>query len=410
VLVARAVAVLGLTLAALVPAAGPASAHRLSPAYFGLTETAPNTFDAQWKVSIPGGLADSLVPKIPDGCALAGEVRAYTVGDARIQHGSLECPRGITGRSISVDGLDASATDVLLRIDFADGTAFTHRLVPTAPSVTIPEHPGAAEVISTYLVLGVEHILLGIDHLLFVLALLLLVDGLRRLVATVTAFTLAHSITLAAATLGFVAVPSAPVESTIALSILFVASELARRPIRIASKSSLLPLSLPPLHSPPPLSPQLPQSSAPPLSPPSSRPLSLSSPRRRWFDAGRPWPPPAAPSASAAAAVRADTGPDLMARFPWLVAFCFGLLHGFGFAGALSDVGLPQRAIPLALLFFNVGVEIGQLLFIAAVLALGACWRRAHLPVPPAWRRFAAYAIGIAAAYWFFGRAGQIFV
>lgn len=339
-------------LALLAAAAGPAAAHRLSPAYFGLTETAPNRFDVQWKVSIPGGLADALVPQIPDGCTIEGEVRAYEVGDARIQHGTLACPDGITGRSVSVDGLAASATDVLLRVDFADGTSFTHRLVPTAPSVVIPAQAGAIEVIRTYLVLGVEHILLGVDHLLFVLALLLLVNGLRRLVATVTAFTVAHSLTLAAATLGFVAVPSAPVEATIALSILFVATELARRHARTTRGGA----------------------------------------------------------GTADARMAGGGEPDLMARFPWLVAFSFGLLHGFGFAGALSEVGLPQRAIPLALLFFNVGVEVGQLLFIAAVLALGACWRRVRLPIPEVWPRFAAYGIGGAAAYWFIERGQQVFL
>jgi hypothetical protein len=342
--------------------AAPASAHRLSPAYFGLTETAPNTFDAQWKVSIPGGLADSLVPKLPDGCTLIGDVRAYEVGDARIQHGALACPEGIAGRAMSVEGLEASATDVLVRVDFADGSSFTHRLVPTATSVVIPEHPGATDVVSTYLVLGVEHILLGVDHLLFVLALLLLVGGLRRLVATVTAFTLAHSLTLAAATLGLVAVPSAPVEATIALSILFVACELARR----------------------------------------QGPVGVLAARGPAAHVAAAAPGPAVNPAAA--------GTDLMGRFPWLVAFCFGLLHGFGFAGALREVGLPRQAIPLALLFFNVGVEVGQLVFIAAVLAVGVGWRFARLPVPAAWPRVAAYGIGIAAAYWFFERAQQIFV
>jgi hypothetical protein len=328
-----------LTLALVAVMAAPAFAHRLSPAYFGLTETAPNRFDAEWKVSIPGGLADALVPQIPAGCDVSGQVRNYTVGDARLQRGTLECDaQGLAGREIAIGGLAASSTDVLLRVDYADGRSFTHRLVPSAPSVLIPERAGALDVAATYLGLGVEHILFGVDHLLFVLALLLLVDGMRRLVATVTAFTLAHSVTLAAATLGWVAVPSAPVEATIALSILFVATELARR------------------------------------------------------------------EAGANAAQR-----DLMARFPWLVAFSFGLLHGLGFAGALREVGLPQQAIPLALLFFNVGVEIGQLLFIAAVFALAWSWRRLRAPVPVLWPRAAAYGIGSAAAYWVLERAQQIF-
>ena len=201
----------------------------MSPAYFGLTETAPNAFDVQWKVSISGGLAAVLEPRVPDGCSLTESVRTYVVDDVRLQHGALSCPDGLGGKEFTVNGLAQTQTDVLLRIDYLDGTASNQRLTPDAPTVTIPERPSALEVVRTYLVLGVEHILLGVDHLLFVLALLLIVQGVGRLVATVTAFTVAHSITLGAATLGFVHVPSAPVEAVIALSILFLASELARQ-------------------------------------------------------------------------------------------------------------------------------------------------------------------------------------
>ena len=266
------------SLAALVCAA-PALAHRLSPAFFGLTETAPNSFDVQWKVSISGGLAAVLEPQVPDGCSLTESVRTYVVEDMRLQHGAVSCPEGLAGKAFTVNGLAQTQTDVLLRVDYLDGTASNQRLTPDAPTSTIPERPSTFEVVRTYLVLGVEHILLGIDHLLFVLALLLIVNGIGRLVATVTAFTVAHSITLGAATLGLVHVPSAPVEAIIALSILFLASELARRA------------------------------------------------RRR----------------------RCGRRGNLTRRFPWLVAFAFGLLHGFGFAGALSEVGVPQHAVPLAL-------------------------------------------------------------
>jgi hydrogenase/urease accessory protein HupE len=185
------------------------------------------------------------------------------------------------------------------------------------------------QVAATYLILGVEHILLGIDHLLFVLALLILVKGTRRLLATVTAFTVAHSLTLAGATLGFVHMPGPPVEAAIALSIVFVAAEI--------------------MHS-------------------------------RQGKAG------------------------LTERFPWVVAFSFGLLHGFGFASALSDVGLPQAAIPIALLFFNVGVELGQLLFIASVFVVIALARRVMRRSrvwQPAWAwRIPPYAIGSVAMFW----------
>ena len=220
-----------------------------------------------------------------------GSVRTYVVDDVRLQHGALSCPDGLAGKTFTINGLEQTQTDVLLRVDYLDGTASNQRLTPNAPAVTIPERPSALEVVRTYLVLGVEHILLGIDHLLFVLALLLIVNGIGRLVATVTAFTVAHSVTLGAATLG--------------------ACKFRRRPSRRSSRSA-----------------------------------SCSSRRSSRGGRGRGG---------------TDEAANLTRRFPWVVAFAFGLLHGFGFAGALSEVGVPQHAVPLALLFFNVGVELGQL-------------------------------------------------
>jgi hypothetical protein len=343
--------------------AGAVHAHRLSPAYFGLVETEPGRFEAQWKVSISGGLVDVLEPQIPDGCGVDGVVRTYVIEDARVQHAELVCTVPLAGRVFTVNGLELTATDVLLRVDNLDGSSFTHRLVPEAPSVVIPERPGAWDVATTYLVLGVEHILLGIDHLLFVLALVLLVRGIGRLIATITAFTVAHSITLAAATLGFVNVPSAPIEATIALSILFVATELARERQRGSGLGG--------------------------------------SGLGGGGLGGSGFSRDDQIAAKAAPTVARIT---LTARFPWLVAFTFGLLHGFGFAGALNEVGLPAHAIPLALLFFNVGVELGQLAFIAIVL-MGA-WELRRLALePPAWApRLAAYVIGSVAAFWVFER------
>jgi len=319
--------------------AAPALAHRLSPAYFGLTETAPNVFDVQWKVSISGGLAAVLEPRVPDGCSLTESVRTYVVDDIRLQHGALTCADGLGGKELTINGLAQTQTDVLLRIDYLDGTASNQRLTPTAPTAMIPDRPSALEVVRTYLVLGVEHILLGVDHLLFVLALLLIVHGIGRLVATVTAFTVAHSITLGAATLGFVHVPSAPVEAVIALSILFLASELARQ--RTVGSTP-------------------------------------------------------------------DTA-NLTQRFPWVMAFSFGLLHGFGFAGALSEVGMPQQAVPLALLFFNVGVELGQLLFIAAVFGFAWLVRLSAVRVPAFWPRVVAYGVGSVSAFWVVERTIAVF-
>ena len=185
-----------------------------------------------------------------------------------------------------------------MRVERHDGTSQMERLLPQSPQFMVKPSTGTAEVAWSYLVLGVEHILAGIDHLLFVLALLLIVRGGKRILLTITAFTVAHSITLVAATLGWVRVPGPPVEAIIALSIVFVAAEI--------------------VHG-----------------------------------------------------LRGK--PGLTARAPWVVAFTFGLLHGFGFAGALAEVGLPEKAIPVALLMFNVGVEIGQLLFVAVAIAAGSC-------------------------------------
>jgi hypothetical protein len=333
----RGVRVLAL-FAALVCAA-PLFAHRLSPAFFGLTEVAPGRFDVQWKVSISGGLAAVLEPQVPEGCSLVDSVRTYVLEDVRVQHAELDCPDGLAGKTFTVSGLPQTQTDVLLRVAYLDGSSSNQRLTPEAVTATIPLRPSALEVVRTYVVLGVEHILLGYDHLLFVLALLLLVHGIGRLVATVTAFTVAHSVTLGAATLGFVNVPSAPVEAVIALSILFLAVELARRSL----------------------------------------------------------------------AANADAAANLTARFPWIVSFAFGLLHGFGFAGALSEVGVPQQAVPLALLFFNVGVELGQLLFIAAVFGFAALVRLSAVRVPSLWRPVVAYGVGSVAAFLVIARTVAVF-
>ena len=334
----------------------PADAHQLSPGFFGLTETAPDRYDARWKVSVSGGLADALTPELPEGCSVASPPRTYlldgvmAIDEFRLQQATVLCTGPLAGGTFRVAGLEVTDTDVLLSIVYADGTVFSHRLLPSSPSVVIPERPGVLDVISTYTLLGIEHILIGIDHLLFVLALLLLVPDWRRLVWTITAFTLAHSVTLGAATLGVVSVSGAAVEATIALSILFLATELVR-----------------------------------------------------GNRAGTQSTEPAGAKASRSAIVDSRGG-GLTVRYPWVVAFAFGLLHGFGFAGALAEIGLPEQAIPLALLFFNVGVELGQLMFIAAVLALLWALRRLKQEWPVWSRGAAAYAIGSLAAFWLIER------
>jgi hydrogenase/urease accessory protein HupE len=310
----------------------PARAHEVRPGYLELRQTGAETFSVLWKVPARGERKLSLHARLPEHCTALSPVISRRSGGAFTDRWTATCPGGLVGGRIAIDGLSATLTDVLARIERLDGTSQIARLTPEAPSLVIEAAPEWQQVAGTYLILGVEHILTGVDHLLFVLALLLLVKGWRRLVATVTAFTVAHSLTLAAATLGYAHVPQRPVEAVIALSIVFVAAELAR---------------------------------------PRSEQVSLT---RRW---------------------------------PWVIAFTFGLLHGFGFAGALNEIGLPQQAIPLALLFFNIGVELGQLLFIAGVVAVVETAKRIAVPQPVWAPRLSAYAIGSMAAFWTIERVAR---
>jgi len=300
-------------------------AHEVRPAYLEMEETASGNWNVLWKVPMRGEMRLSLYVVFPEQCQEAAPVSSYDAGAALVQRWAIRCPDGLVGNNIGIEGLSRTLTDVLVRIQQVDGTTQVVRIKPSEPWLTVSAAPTKTEVASTYFVLGVEHILGGIDHLLFVLALLIIVKGWKRLVATVTAFTVAHSITLAAATLGFVHMPGAPVEAVIALSILFLATEI--------------------VHA-------------------------------RQGKAG------------------------LAEQWPWVVAFTFGLLHGFGFAGALAQIGLPENSIPLALFFFNVGVEAGQLLFIAGVFVVWTIIKRLNIAWPDwAWR-VPAYGIGAVAAYW----------
>jgi hydrogenase/urease accessory protein HupE len=303
--------------------------HALQPGYLELRLINKDVYAVVWKVPAVGARPMAIAAELPKNCNPQTPSQPIWDGAAYVARWTAKCLGGLEGGNVYIAGLARTSTDVLVRFDFANGASEARRLTAGNPSFTVPVQPSYLEVIRTYLLLGAEHILLGIDHLLFVLALLLLVKGPRRIIATVTAFTLAHSLTLAGATLGFVHVPGPPIEAAIALSIMFVASEIIQRH---QGKSGLT------------------------------------------------------------------------EQYPWIVAFTFGLLHGFGFAGALAEIGLPQKSIPLALLFFNVGVEIGQLLFIAAVFAVA--WlgrqftRRLSLPQPTwAWA-LAPYAIGSLAGFW----------
>jgi hypothetical protein len=309
--------------------AAEADADELRPAYLQLRQVDAVTYDVLWKVPALDETTTLRVrPVLPEGARSLTPMRTSFASGAAVQRWRVQVEGGFAGKAIAFPDLASSRIDVLVRVERSDGTVQLGRVLPLAPAFVVSESPSAFEVVRTYTVLGIEHILMGIDHLLFVLALLILVVGARRLIGTISAFTIAHSFTLCAATLGWINVPGPPVEAAIALSIVFVAGEI--------------------VHA-------------------------------RQGRAG------------------------LTQRFPWIVAFSFGLLHGLGFASALAEVGLPQLSIPIALLFFNVGVEIGQLVFIGAVFLALAMGRALPLPrrAPPGWLwRVPAYAIGGLASFW----------
>jgi hydrogenase/urease accessory protein HupE len=302
-----------------------AGAHELRPAYLELAETAPGQFSVLWKVPAAGDRRLSLYVRFPKECRDLSEPLGSIDRGAFFERWQIACDGGLKGRAVSVEGVRTTLTDTLARIAWADGSVEIARLTPEKPSLTLKGAQTARQVAGTYFLLGLEHILAGIDHLLFVLALMLLIREPWMLVKTITAFTVAHSITLTGAALGYITLPPAPVEAVIALSIAFVAREL----------------------------------------------LLMKPGERRLSEA-----------------------------YPWLVAFSFGLLHGFGFAGALKEIGLPHNDVPLALLAFNLGVEAGQLVFVAALVALhGAARSFARFPGRQL-RIAGAYAIGTAATFW----------
>jgi len=310
-----------------------AQAHEARPGYLELRETAAGRYDMLWKGPARGELRLKLDPVFPESCTLTGAGTREMTGSALLWRTSLVCEDGLVGKSVVIAGLEATLTDVLVRVHHANGTEETHLLSPASPSVTLGGESGSDAGIGAYVYLGIEHILLGVDHLLFVLGLLLIVRDRWMLVKTITSFTVAHSITLAIATLGFASAPVAPLNAAIALSILFLGPEIVRS----------------------------------------------------W---------------------RGET--SLTLRHPWLVAFVFGLLHGFGFASGLSIMGLPQPEIPAALLLFNVGVEIGQLFFVVLVLLLERSFRALEIE----WSRFVealpGYAVGTMGAFWTIQRTAML--
>ncbi len=347
-------------LATAVFCAASATGHEVRPAYLGITEISPDVFEVLWKQPLLGNRRLPLEPVLPEHCVL--EVRS--VDDVRnaalIQHWTADCgPGGLVGSVIGIEGLSSTLTDVLVNVAPLDGTSVSALLRPEAPYFTV-DSKGRANL-PGYLTLGVEHLLFGFDHILFVIGLMFFLTKPGPLIKAITAFTIAHSITLGLAALEIVRLSQAPVEAVIALSILLLAVE-----------------------------------------------------RLRGAEA------------------------TITARHTWIVAFVFGLLHGFGFAGALADTGLPKANALWALFLFNLGVEIGQLVIVAAALTVVACVRHAkvlHGSTPPATGEMPAlphasaageappaegslpqwlinaplYGIGSIASYWFVSRTVLIF-
>jgi hypothetical protein len=218
-----------LALAALLPLSA-AWAHEVRPAYLELKETAPGRFSILWRTPVLSGMRLPVVLKLPDDVQNVKEPTVQELTDSLVERRWIDAgSNGLAGKRVEFVGLQGTITDVLVRVEWHDGSTQVTRVMPSSPSFVVEAAPGRFEVARTYLALGIEHILTGIDHLLFVSGLLLLVTGVRRLLLTVSAFTLSHTVTLTLATLGFVHVPPAPVEAIIALSILFVAWEVLRK-------------------------------------------------------------------------------------------------------------------------------------------------------------------------------------
>ncbi|MEZ5572815.1 MAG: HupE/UreJ family protein [Halioglobus sp.] len=315
--------------------AGMAQAHESRPAYLELKETAPNQFSVLWRTPVLSGNRLLVVLKLPETVKDIKPPVTQELADSRVERRWIDAgPEGLGGKQIEFTGLQFTITDVLARVEFLDGRQWTIIVRPFDPRITIAATQTRWEVVGTYLVEGIRHILLGADHLLFVLGLLLIVKSRWMLVKTITAFTLAHSITLALATLGVAQPAVEPLNAAIALSILFLAPEIVR------------------------------------------------------YRRGRS---------------------SFTLRHPWVVAFAFGLLHGFGFASALVDAGLPRSELPLALVSFNVGVEIGQLAFVLLVLALEASFRVLQVHWPRWVQQLPAYTVGSLGAFWTVQRLAVMF-
>jgi hydrogenase/urease accessory protein HupE len=314
--------------------AGSAQADDLRPGYLEIREMVPAepaiySYAITWKAPISPGLAENVAPSFPSDCNISSVSIRTIDAQTLLSRWTIACSRSLAGRTVRLSGIEDTPGDALMRYQSLDGETQAARLTPVEPAAIIAARPGRWQVAHTYFVTGIEHILAGYDHLLFVLSLVVLLNGAWRVAATVTAFTIAHSLTLVATTLQLVSLPRAPVEAAIALSIVSLAVEIVKRE---------------------------------------------------------------------------PGNPRLSERIPWLIAFLFGLLHGFGFAGALAEIRFPPGEVPTALLTFNLGVEVGQLIIVGtAVAALSALKRlKAHWLRPA--ETATAYAIGAVSAMWLIER------
>ncbi len=310
-------------------------AHEIRPAYLEINEVGVNQYAITFKVPVLNDRLPRIVP------IFAVDYDSTTVSiqrnvDARISKWLLHTDKSISGTSLSIQNLERTLIDVILRIEFNSGEVSTLVIQPSKPSVIIPVQQSSWQVFNTFGKLGIEHILLGWDHLLFVLGLMLLIPSVNVLIGTITSFTIAHSITLVLSSLGKMSLPSAPVETVIALSVIFLAREY----------------------------------------------IMLSRGQQ-----------------------------SITTRYPWTIAFVFGLLHGFGFAGALRDIGLPEHALPESLLSFNLGVEFGQILFVCLIIFVYKLLLPLFRKIPSFWLRYLpGYFIGGIASYWFIDRLMGIFI
>lgn len=307
-----------------------AYAHEIRPAFLELEEVQAERFQLSWKQPVTQGRRLVLDPVLPEACEVLTEPQSRIVDSAVVARWQVGC--ALREGLISIAGLDRTLTDVFIEVRYLDGEVKRLVVRPGEAGLELSQRSGTGAV--AYLRLGVEHILSGPDHLLFVLGLILLAR-LRQLFFVITAFTIAHSLTLGLTSLGWIRLAAGPVELMIAFSILLLAVE----------------------------------------------------------------------------AVRVMEGrPSYTAQRPWLVSFGFGLLHGFGFAGALGEIGLPHGAELLALFYFNIGVEIGQLLFIVVLFILAFIlnrWAKAHMQTA---RKVTAYCVGIAGAFWVFERLSSFII